>query len=185
MIFIYTQNEPVSRWGGQSALQTGVQDCVPLLILIPCSVTVTLAFIHFGHPASLVPVTVTILIPVVWVGLNSPALGTKTLGVTFPWALCQAQGWTHDTIRGKKNLDRLLEKELTIYLQYLIWEDAGSEAASSDLLLESNGEFLSEEGTTMEGGRAERWTESEQVLSLIKSCLKIIFWNNHLHEIVA
>lgn len=51
---------------------------MPLRMLISCSVTVPMAFIDFGHPASLVLMTIAICIPVVWLGLKSPLLGPST-----------------------------------------------------------------------------------------------------------
>ena len=42
-------------------------------------------------------------------------------------------------------------------------------------ILVSRGDLLSEQGS-----RAERWQKGDQVLSLIKLCLEIIFWKNQL-----
>lgn len=73
-----------------------------------------LAFIDFGHQTSLVPVTVTICIPVVWLGFTSPCFWDQAqLTITFPW-ICQTQGWAREAIKGNRIPDIILEKELTI-----------------------------------------------------------------------
>ena len=94
-------------------MQTSVKDPPPLLMLIPRSVTVTLAAIDFGHPGSLIPVE--------WVGLDSLALGPKhSWALLFPGHFVRLKDEHVITVRDNKILHRFLEKEITVYLQDLI-----------------------------------------------------------------
>lgn len=106
-------------------------------------------------------------------------------GITFPWSLCQTQGWAHDTVRDNKILHRFLEKEITVYLQDLIWELARSEAAVAFLCLKGS-PCQRKKPTDVEGGRAERWREGDPVLSPDHAISETnlseesVTWHNHL-----
>ena len=144
LITVCAQKKPVRRTGRRH-LQTRVQNHVPLRMLIPCSVAVTVAFIDFGHPASLVLMTITICIPVVWLGLKSPLLGPSTADHYFSLDFVRLKGGHR--VQRQQNF-RYNSGKGAHYLT-AVFNSRGCQVWSFCSLLASNSEITSREESNM------------------------------------